>query len=308
MLEEWLAKGVFVHRPDSRYDDLPERQYQFPTKRYYKLAKTFENDWIVYYEPRGGGGRLGYNAVARVQKVIPDPNHDMMHLAIIEPGSFLPLDEFVPYRGAEGYWETGLNKPDGSLNQGWVQWSVRTISDTDFGRILARGFPQDDDVLPRTDEELDPRYSELQEEASPFYFDYDRPRVDQLISKPLRSRVFRRHVLSAYDARCAFTGFKFINGGGRAEVEAAHIIPVEKGGSDSVRNGLALSGTVHWMFDRGLLSLDDDDNILVSRHVNDTAEVDRILCPSRKAQLPSIPSLRPHPQFLSWHREHCFKQ
>jgi len=40
---------------------------------------------------------------------------------------------------------------------------------------------------------------------------------------------------------------------------------VEHRGPDSVRNGIALSGTVHWMFDRGLLSIDDDYAMLVAR-------------------------------------------
>ncbi|MGH6673150.1 MAG: HNH endonuclease [Xanthobacteraceae bacterium] len=43
------------------------------------------------------------------------------------------------------------------------------------------------------------------------------------------------------------TGLQIINGGGRAEVQAAHIRPVAAGGFDSVRNGLALSGTIHWI-------------------------------------------------------------
>ena len=56
---------------------------------------------------------------------------------------------------------------------------------------------------------------------------------------------------------------------GRAEVDAAHIRPVEKNGPDIVSNGLALSGTAHWMFDRGLISLSDDLEILISRRIND---------------------------------------
>ena len=35
------------------------------------------------------------------------------------------------------------------------------------------------------------------------------------------------------------TGLKLINGGGRCEIEAAHIIPVAKNGPDSPRNGIA---------------------------------------------------------------------
>ena len=43
------------------------------------------------------------------------------------------------------------------------------------------------------------------------------------------------------------------NGGGRAEAQAAHIQPVAENGPDSLRNGVALSSTFHWMFDRGLI-------------------------------------------------------
>ncbi len=65
-------------------------------------------------------------------------------------------------------------------------------------------------------------------------------------------------VVSAYDERCAVSRLRIINGGGRAEVEAAHIWPFADGGPDVVRNGLALSATCHWLFDRHLISLSDD--------------------------------------------------
>ena len=114
-------------------------------------------------------------------------------------------------------------------------------------------------------------------------------------------------MLNAYDERCAFTGLKFINGGGRAEVEAAHIRAVEHKGPDSVQNGIALSGTVHWMFDRGLLSLADDMEIMVSRHVNDVDSVEKIINKSFKATRPDNERNAPHPAFLKWHRDNCFK-
>ena len=85
-----------------------------------------------------------------------------------------------------------------------------------------------------------------------------RERVNQLTNRAVRDRNFRKNVLRAYGERCAITGLRLINGGGRAEVEAAHIRPVEYDGPDIVSNGLALSGTAHWMFDRGLVGLADD--------------------------------------------------
>jgi len=303
-----MAKGVLVHRADSIYDDFPEERYQFP-KRYLKRVLACEGDWIVYYEPRGGGGRLGYNAIARVRQVIEDPSAAGMYLAIIEPGSYLPLERFVPYQSADGFMESDLARPDGTLNQGLIQWAVRPISGHDFARILAAGFADDADIPPRSDRaaavELPPEFSEPDQ---PEIADMERIRVEQTIFRIDRSRVFRKHVLAAYDNRCAVTGLRLINGGGLAEVEAAHIKPVERNGPDVVRNGIALSGTVHWMFDRGLISLSDNAEIMVSRQVNDPNQVWNLVNRSRKAKFPTAQSLRPHPVYLSWHRENCFKQ
>jgi putative restriction endonuclease len=98
-----------------------------------------------------------------------------------------------------------------------------------------------------------------------------------------------------------------INGRGRAEVEAAHIRPVEANGPDIVSNGLALSGTAHWMFDRGLISIKDDHEILISRHVNDTAGVRAIINKTGGILTPARAVDQPHPHFLQWHRANCFK-
>ncbi len=62
------------------------------------------------------------------------------------------------------------------------------------------------------------------------------------------------------------------------------------------------------MFDRGLISLADDLEILVSRQVNDQESVRAMINRSGRAIAPQRTSQRPHPHFLAWHREHCFKQ
>jgi putative restriction endonuclease len=149
--------------------------------------------------------------------------------------------------------------------------------------------------------------SGFDEEQTPFAFDQQRERISVNLSRILRDRAFRRVVLRAYDERCAITGLKLINGRGRAEVAAAHIRPVEASGPDIVSNGIALSGTAHWMFDRGLISLADDLKILVSRQTNDLEGIRSIINKSGSALAPRRISDRPHPHFLNWHREHCFK-
>jgi putative restriction endonuclease len=62
------------------------------------------------------------------------------------------------------------------------------------------------------------------------------------------------------------------------------------------------------MFDRGLIGLADNLEILVSRHVNDPDSVRSLINKSGLAMEPRRPADRPHPHFLQWHREHCFKQ
>jgi len=300
-------RGVFLHRLDSIYDDQPEVQYQFP-KQYLSRAAQFVGDWIVYYEPRRGPTAKGYYAIARVEQVVPDPATTGMYLALIEPGSYLQFEKDVPFSGPEGPVERGVLNDAGSIS-GRAQAAVRPISIEDFNRIIERGFPDEEPLLPRADNppEVSPTTT-VAEEHAPFLGDVERERVGFYSSRVIRDRVFRRIVLDAYDCRCAITGLKLINGGGRAEVQAAHIKPVEVNGPDIITNGIALSGTAHWMFDRGLISLTDDLDVLVSRQVNDPDSVWALVNKSKRAVSPANSTLRPHSSYLSWHREHCFKQ
>ena len=299
-----MAFGVFIHRSDSIYDDSPAEQYQFPSQ-YLGRVETCVGDWIIYYEPRKVAETRGYFAIAKVAQVIPDPNISGMYLALIEAGSYLDFANPVPFSGPTGPVEQGVLNDQGRIS-GRAQSAVRTISPRDFHRIVELGFAEQTPLLPRRDDDL--QSAGFDEERTPFNFDQERERVSVTVSRIVRDRVFRRVVLRAYDERCAITGLKLINGSGRAEVAAAHIRPVEASGPDIVSNGLALSGTAHWMFDRGLISLADDLDILISRQTNDPEAIRSIINRSGRASPPRRASDRPHPHFLRWHREHCFKR
>ncbi len=298
-----MSFGVFVHRTDSIYEDSPSERYQFPAQ-YLGRAKQCERDWILYYEPVKVRHARGYYAVAKVMRIISDPSAARMHIAVIEPGSYLEFANPVPFRAADGPIERGLLNDSGSIS-GRAQAAVRTIAPQDFNRIIEIGLGGEDDVLPRTD--LPDAIEGVREDRTPFIFDQARRRVDALTSRIVRDRVFRKVVLRAYGERCALTGLRIINGGGRAEAQAAHIRPVEAHGPDIVTNGIALSGTVHWMFDRGLIGLSDDLTILISRQANDPDAVRLLLNGSGSALSPARASDRPHSSFLRWHREHRFK-
>ena len=295
-----MGKGIFLYREDSRYEDRPWAVYQFPAQ-YLSRASQMVGDWVIFMEPVKAG-RKGYHAYARVEAIVPDERSPGMFRAVLDPTSYLDFDRPVPFQTGGDYPERSVLNEDGRVS-GRAQAAVRTIPLADFNRIIALGLDTHDELLPRTGAELE--LSLVAEKQAPYEFEQDR--VQMLTMRTVRDRVFRSRVLKAYDKRCAFTGFQFINGGGRAEVEAAHIKSVEAKGPDVVQNGLALSGTVHWMFDRGLLSLADDGQILLSNHINDVDGVRKILNGSGRARFPDAAAEQPDVAFVRWHREHCFK-
>lgn len=302
-----MAFGVFIHREDSIYADTPAEQYQFP-KQYRTRVEAAIGDWIVYYEPTKVVGSKGYNAIAQVAAVVPDPHLPDMFVALIVPGSYMPFASPVPFVDFDGVVERGLLNDAGRIS-GRAQAAVRPISAPDFDRILERGLAETKLLYPRVGapEPLVEQRPEFDEGQTPFVFEQERERIEVMTSRVVRDRVFRRVVLRAYDERCAVTGLKLINGGGRAEVAAAHIRPVEHNGPDIVTNGIALSGTAHWMFDRGLIGVADDLSIIVSRQVNDRDGVDSLINRSGRLIGPLVARDRPHMAFLRWHRENCFK-
>lgn len=294
-----MAFGVFVHRSDSIYDDSPAEQYQFPSQ-YLSRAEPCIGDWIVYYEPRKVTDTRGYFAVAKVQRIIPDPKTPGMYLALMEPGSYLDFATPVPFQDNGTWIEQGVLNIQGRIS-GRAQSAVRPLSATDFNQIVSKGLIEPLPLMQRVGDT-----APVETDASDVLI-VERERVTFNASRIVRDRVFRKVVLSAYGERCAVSGLKLINGGGRAEVEAAHIRPVEANGPDVVNNGLALCGTAHWMFDRGLIGLGDDLTILVSRHVNDYEGVRAFISRDGRASLPLRPADRPHPHFVQWHRENVFK-
>lgn len=299
--KQGMSKGVFVIGSHSIYADEPERFYRFPPKWMRNAAQVVGN-WIIYQEPRRAGPR-GYYAVAKVERIVPDPTNEGMFLALIEAGSYLEFGRDVPFQLEGQAVERGLLNPDGRLNNGRAIQSIRPISNEDFNRIVDLGLVEDEELLPRIDED-EPAELRVFEEPDPWQGPVDR--ASMLVSRKVRDRQFRKRVLDVYDCRCALTGMKLINGGGRAEAQAAHIMSVEAGGPDVVTNGIALSGTVHWMFDRGLISLGDDGEILLSRKINDIEGVEKIIYPDRRARLPASNAYRPHARYLEWHRTRCF--
>ncbi len=300
-----MTKAIFTSKIEPSYDDLPEERYHFP-RTYLRQVERAIGDWIVYYEPRRAsshlssrGGRQAYFATARVQRIGLDSSREDHFYAYVS--DYLEFDRAVPFKDGDFYYEGSLRRSDGATSKGAFGRAVRSITDMEYDLIVRAGFVQtliDSDVggSART------TITGFEEEAAIF----ERPIVEVVVTRPFRDAAFAVSVKTAYANTCAMTGLQIINGGGRAEVQAAHIRPVAAGGSDSVRNGLALCGTIHWMFDRGLVSVDDDFSILVATNHLPSA-VTRLLREDRKIAVPARFEICPHPIHLRYHRDNIFK-
>lgn len=295
-------KVVLDTRPGSGYADSADR-YHFPARSDYdRAAREAIGDWAVLYEPSRGGGRSAYLGVARIISVEPDresPGHNYAYLS-----DYLPFDRTLPFRSTAGYRESFLRAADPrSVGRAMQGRSIRRLEDRDFAAIVADGLSVT--LSPENRARLDLLPSQLDADTAALIAlpDLERRSERLLTSRVIRDASFRNAVLGAYDATCAITGLRIINGGGRAEAQAAHIVPVELGGPDIVQNGIALSATAHWLFDRHLVSVGEDWRLLVS-HNKIPAELRALFAPHEAhIRLPVDHNLWPHPSFLAHHRE-----
>lgn len=296
-----MSKVVFTASDSSIYDDVKDRWYHFPSIYLKKVSEAI-GDQVVFYQPRRNSGPAStdgaqaYFAAARVVNVRPDPSRADHHFADL--ADYMEFDLNVPFKVGSHYWETSLRKEDGSTNQGAFRRSVRLIPDEEFSAIIAVGLgPSIDEARSEADEGgFNPSLS-----LQPLT---DRPTATTTITRKIRDVAFRRHVRIAYANTCAITGLRFFDTKGRPEVQGAHIWPVEENGPDSVRNGIAMTSTVHWLFDRGLISIGDDFSVLRSAKLHDAIAS----LPLRDVMtVPEKISDRPHPTYLEWHRVNRFR-
>jgi len=299
-----MTKVVLTSKVDPTYDDLPEERYHFP-KTYLRQIEQAVGDWIVYYEPRrstgdlsSSGGRQSYFATAKLLRIEQDPTQKAHYYAFVS--NYLEFDHPVPFKHGTKYFESALQREDGETNKGAFGRSVRVIPDNEYELILQAGFTEALELTkPATAMQTEPLY-----EISDVPF--GRRIVERVVARPFRDAAFAVAIKEAYQNTCAMSGLRIVNGGGRAEVQAAHIRPVSEDGPDSLRNGVALTGTVHWMFDRGLVSIDDDYAILIAKDRLPDAAL-RLLNENHRLLLPAREDLRPHRHFLSYHRNIIFK-
>jgi putative restriction endonuclease len=144
-------------------------------------------------------------------------------------------------------------------------------------------------------------------------------RSARVVEAVARDARFRRDVMSAYEFRCAVTGLtigSLPQGRATRLLDAAHIRPVGASGSDAVSNGLALTPTVHRLFDEGLISArwaGTTLELVRSPHLegeqvkNDERGTVIRLATGMPLILPGDPTIRPNAEQIRYHQAHIFK-
>lgn len=82
--------------------------------------------------------------------------------------------------------------------------------------------------------------------------------LTEIITRPNQS-IFRNNVLTACDNKCLITGVML-----GTVLEAAHIVPVNQKGADTIENGLCLRSDIHLLFDTGNLRIRRDGGLHLS--------------------------------------------
>lgn len=284
-------KAVFVTRSDSKYDDIISAEYPFPN-RLLRHAEEAVGDRIIYQEPTRGKGKQAYVSTALVAGIERHPEDAGQSIAKLV--DFVPFKKDVPFfdEARQRYYETWLNAiPRQEVGRNLQGKSIRPLSEYDFLNILIAS--ETETVFPpmpggKKKKEAD----EVAREVS-----------ESLVRRLVRDANFRKSVMAAYDSTCAVTGMRIINGWGRPEAQAAHIKPVASKGPDSISNGIALSATCHWLFDRHLISIDDNYKLLVKER-KVSAEMNQIFrSRNNEIILPDSMHSRPAKKYIKWHRE-----
>lgn len=152
-------------------------------------------------------------------------------------------------------------------------------------------------------EEIEEEKSELAQavESEPELSKEDTEYVE--IRRKARDSAFRELVREAYNNTCAVCGSQRESPDGTPEVEAAHIYPHSEGGSDDIRNGIALCKFHHWAFDSGWLSFTDNYEIMVAKATGKNGYHKLKEREGQSLWLPENEDTHPHPMFLREHRQ-----
>jgi len=147
-------------------------------------------------------------------------------------------------------------------------------------------------------------YSEQLIQAAEHSFLIQRDVASIQVETPVRSAGFRKAIMKIYDHTCAVCELNIRASTGESVTDAAHIIPFSVSYNDDIRNGMSLCKSHHWAFDTGLISLNDDYQVIVSPLMSEQGPIGGMLAQFRDRPIwtPEDDRYHPNRDALAWHR------
>lgn len=91
----------------------------------------------------------------------------------------------------------------------------------------------------------------------------------------VRGGVFKREIPKIYDYQCAISGMRVESTTNAQLVDACHIVPFAISKDDTITNGISLSPTYDALFDKHLISFENNGKIILSDEI-ETAAFEKI--------------------------------
>ncbi len=118
----------------------------------------------------------------------------------------------------------------------------------------------------------------------------------------IRGGLFKREIPKIYNNTCAITGLRIDAITNVSMIDACHIVPFSEGYDDTFTNGIALCPNLHRAFDRGLISISDNYEVMLNRNFIESESVynlsqfagNQIFLPNQLEFYPTLENLSQH--------------
>jgi putative restriction endonuclease len=126
----------------------------------------------------------------------------------------------------------------------------------------------------------------------------------------LRGSLFKREVPKNYAYTCCISGFSIaVPFNSTTLIEACHIEPFSLNYNDTLSNGIALTPTLHTAFDRGLFTISEKYEIIVSQQISESKSPQGLKqYHGKKILLPNDFKHYPNLESIIWHQKNKFEK
>lgn len=120
----------------------------------------------------------------------------------------------------------------------------------------------------------------------------------------VREAAFKRQISQHYNETCSITGLKVEMAINASMIDACHIVNWAESHDDTITNGLSLCPNLHRAFDRGLVSVNNDYQVMLSDNfVESNSPFNLSQFKNQRLLLPTEFKHHPSRENLEWHRK-----